>query len=60
MCAIRPSIPAHLLELLTVCMCCPLPTAAASVAPVHLLELLVVVVICGLLISRTLAVGRGP
>lgn len=60
MCAIRPSIPAHLLELLTVCTCYPLPTAAASVAPVHLLELLVVVVICGLLISRTLAVGRGP
>lgn len=37
----------------------PAPTAAL-VAPVHLLELLIVVVICGLLISRTLAVGRGP
>lgn len=39
---------------------CTSPLQPCSVSSVHLLELLIVIVIGGLLISRTLAVRRGP
>lgn len=39
---------------------CTSPLQPCSVPSVHLLELLIVIVIGGLLISRTLAVRRGP